>query len=223
MVSIEERYSPVRTLREHNISSVIWGEDALRRLGVKTMLFKLYLLVADPPAAAQVLISSQQYSKAPPTNPLDFLSNTDLNGRATRVVPTSRAPNIGTDQVVLLKAATWCNYPLPPLPSGQAIVGDWTYLHFPPLPLFVDHLLSTWLQSPWSDGLLGQTWFDVSVWVSYIYGAGLQELLSHARDFAKYLGPGARELHEAMSKGEIRFLGAPEWKKYHKLRMDALK
>jgi len=233
MVSIEERYSPVKTLREQNISSVIWGEDALRHFGVKTMLFKLYLLVADPSAAARVLVSSGQYAKAPPADPLDFLGNTDLNGRAVRVVPTSRAPNIGTDQVVLLKAATWCNYPVPRLPSGQAIGSNWIDIHFPPLPLFVGHLLSTWLQSPWSDGQLGQTWFDVSIWVSYIYGARLQELTypvekiqtgrENAKDFAKYLGPGARELHEAMSKGEIRCLGATDWRNYHKVQMDASK
>lgn len=231
MVLFEERYSPVKILRDCNISSVIWGEDALRHLGVKTMVFRLHLLVPDPLAAAQTLISSGQYAKAPPVNPLDFLLNTDLTGRATRVVPTSRAPNIGTDQVVLLRATTWSNHPLPCLPSGQATGSDWVSIHFPSLPSFVNHLLTTWLESPWSDGELGQTWFDVSVWVSYIYGAGLQELTypveknetgkDDAKDFEKYLGPGARELHEAMSKGEIGCLGAPDWRKYHRLQKDA--
>ena len=236
MVSVEDRYAPVRLLREYNISSILWGEDALRFLGVKTVLFKLHLLVPDPAAAAQALVLSKQYAIVPPANPSDFLENSDIKGRAVRVSPTALAPNIGTDQVVLLKASTWYNFPLPKLSANDLKDANWMYHHIPTLPLFVDHLLSTWLLSPWSDGKLGQTWFDVSIWVSYIYGAGLPELTyptqtkssrsggrEDAKDFALNLGPGARELHIAMAKLEINWLAAPEWKKYNKILVDSRK
>lgn len=55
---LESRYYPCSLLRDSEIPSVVWFEDALAYYGVKTIVFDLYLLVPDINTAAHVLIKN---------------------------------------------------------------------------------------------------------------------------------------------------------------------
>jgi hypothetical protein len=222
------RYLPIASLLSLGIPSVIWGEDALRHYGSRTIVFDLYLLVPDPEAAFRALLSTKKYEQAPPMPPDAIMADHDLGGRAIRVV--SSPPEKYSTIVVLMSAKLWAynlnHVPHSPNPQEQLKPEEEFYdFHFPLLDQFANSLLITWLKSPWSEGTFGNSWETVALWISYLYCAGVPELTQlitknpereNYVKFARRLSPGARELHLALAKDEIWMLGAPSWREYRR-------
>jgi hypothetical protein len=65
---MSSRYQVVQLLHDHAISSCLWSEDVLAFYGVPTVLFELYLLIADSDfdKAVSILSESPGYRHVPP-------------------------------------------------------------------------------------------------------------------------------------------------------------
>lgn len=161
MVSAAERHVPCMQLCERRIPCLLWFEDALACYGVPTVVFDLYILVADIDQAAQALIEMGSTDAGPLVSDYYFLMGPapqrrlHLPGCNPAINPTTPPYSATT---VLLPAADW-NVPIERLHSTSRDG------FLPPLNLLIDALIDSLLDSP--DDTLLQT--RLTTYVSYLY------------------------------------------------------
>ena len=133
-----DRFTALRTLKSHGIGCVLWWEDALKHFGVPTVVFDVFILVADPPAAAQVL-KAAGWQEVPTDRRYRFAPEFTRNSiRLSHTPYLVSAEDDLTPSAVLLPALAWhvsestlARFPDP----------------FPPLNLFVEAFIDVWLDT----------------------------------------------------------------------------
>jgi len=138
--TVSSRLEAPATLLRHGISCVVWGEDALRRYGARTVCFDLFLLVENLEAAAQCL-KSEGYSRALPNPRYKFIPELYVLPRFKKG-PFDEVEDIHATYVALIPAQQ-CRYSLPPASAIKDLV--------PQFPALVDSILDAWLDATTMD------------------------------------------------------------------------
>jgi hypothetical protein len=131
------------TFEETGIPHVAWFEEALRRHGVPTVAFDLYILVLDTEVAANALVESGWV--------LDTVSTRQIGGT---VVEISQNPLISPDnrtRTVVLLASGWrfplaTNLPLEHVPMSDKLPS--ANLSFPTSSALLDALIKSYRAGP---------------------------------------------------------------------------
>lgn len=146
------RFASCGILFGAGIPACVWFEDALSNVGVPTMVFDLFLVVADVELAAQKLMDAG-YQRTEPTlalRPISLFSN--------RFAPPMQTSDDGTTPLVLLPAEDW----LYDLPATTDDMTDW----FPPLAHLLAALIAKWLDLDAQESMLR---LRIAIFIGYIY------------------------------------------------------
>ncbi|KAI1177022.1 hypothetical protein F4777DRAFT_232886 [Nemania sp. FL0916] len=154
------RYAPCKILLRESIPTLIWFEDAVRRYGVPTMTFDLYLIVPDIQHAADVLHRSgwrpkppSRYSFLVPPCPIQYSrlvrpAPEDERNRnqgdacdSSSLEAETSVPLFEHNGTVLLSATEWKI-------STEELHEASNNYHFPPLSTLVNRLVTNWLDAP---------------------------------------------------------------------------
>jgi len=156
------RYQPCALLQKASIPCAIWFEDALAYYGVPTMVFSLYVLVADTNQAGQVLIQNDWTDVSEPPETLTHFLLWHPEVRRRRLDPPASNPAAPHQMVstVLLPAADW-NFSVQELTSAASL-----NRFYPSLPTLTDSLISKLLDAP-HDSMLQSF---MATYVMYLYG-----------------------------------------------------
>lgn len=196
--SAQARFEPCRILRDKDIPCLVWFEDAIAAYGVPTVVFDLYLLVADIGEAARALMAAGWTDAAPLDRLFHFLNGPPPVSHR-RFSPPRNSNTIiaegvrperyksGPPTTVLLAAADW-------KVAVDRLCACSSDGFVPPLSLLVDALIESLLDSPPDTAVSSH----LAVHVSYLYGycAPLK-----TPDFADYLEVEHRQFHlDALTK-----------------------
>lgn len=183
-----DRFEACPILWEAGITCIIWAEDALGSFGIPTGVNDVFLLVNDPPAAAQALRLSGMRDM--PVNPM-YKHIPQLSTEVIRLahLPSSIVPTEDVNvvagmvrpAVVLLSAKRW-HYSL-----SSTVTDRDTY--WPDMASTLNSLMATWMSLTEQDqGLIGH----LGILMGYFY---LYLEATQADDFANQLSREHRQLH----------------------------
>ncbi|OIW33771.1 hypothetical protein CONLIGDRAFT_628692 [Coniochaeta ligniaria NRRL 30616] len=186
-MAVRERYQPCVLLQNAGIPCAIWCEDALKHYGVPTMVFDLYLLVADIDQAREVLIqNSWTDASEPPETLIHFLlrhpeiRRRRLNPPASDpATPAARRWLVST---VFLSASEWNTS------SKELAWASSLNQSYPSLATLTNSLISKLLDAPPDSDLQNM----MAVYVLYLY-AHVKALKDPS--FVSGISPENREFH----------------------------
>jgi hypothetical protein len=212
IIDANPRHLPCHILHHHNISCVVWFEDAIAVYGAPVVVFDLYILVPDIDTASSVLVQygwslvSQEKGKignATVDFPQRHLTPPSRDSHETRL-PGSPVPDIslpGPTTTVLLPAADW-NFSLPGI--GSTTTKPFVDIVVPPLIGLVDALIDSLLDCP-SDYDMLRTHLAVQITSLYRWAPALKE-----KAFAEQMMYEHRQYHldvlSGMDHGTVPFI-----------------